>query len=112
MDYSSDATFYVRLSLSLAKPGMEEQVLKLHHNLVESLRGQPGHVRGYVIVDGDPDGRVGHLNVYESEAAADHVAQTQHILSVRAELLQFTDEDAHVERSWTVFDPQLAAATS
>ena len=111
MDYPDDTTFYVRLSLSLAKHGMEDEVLKLHRNLVESLRGQPGFVRGYVIVGGDPDGRIGHLNVYESEAAADQVAQTQHVLSVRSDLLQFIEEDSHVERSWTVFDPQLAAAT-
>jgi hypothetical protein len=110
MDYPSDATFYVRLSLSRAKPGMEEQVLQLHRNLVESLRGQSGHVRGYVITGGDPDGRVGHLNVYETEAAADHIAQTQHVLSVRSDLLQLIVEDSHVERSWTVFDPQLAAS--
>lgn len=110
MNYPGDTTFYVRLSLSLAKPGMEETVLRLHRNLVESLRGQPGFVRGYVIVDGDPDGRVGHLNVYESEAAADHAAQSQHVLSVRSELLQSIEEDSHVERTWTVFDPQLATA--
>jgi quinol monooxygenase YgiN len=108
MDYPADAPFFVRVSLMIPKPGMEGQVLELHRNLVAWLKGQPGFVRGYVITGGDPEGRIGHLNVYRSEHDADHVAQSQHVLSVRSELLPLIDEDSHAERSWTVYDPQLA----
>jgi len=109
MDYPADATFYVRLSLMVPKEGMADKVLELHRQLVDWLQGQPGFVRGYLIAGGDPEGRVGHLNVYRSEHDADQVAQTQHVLSLRSELLLLIEEDSHAERSWTVFDPQLAA---
>jgi hypothetical protein len=96
--------FYIRLSLMVPKEGMTEQVLSLHQKLVDSLPSQPGFVRGFVIT-GDRWGRVGHLNIYESEEAADHVATTQHILSIRSELLQLIDEETHIERSYTVYEP-------
>jgi quinol monooxygenase YgiN len=110
MDYPAEATFYVRLSLMLPKEGERERVLELHRELVEWLHGQPGFVRGYVIEAGDPAGRVGHLNVYESEEAADRVAQTQHVLAVRADLLLLIDEGSQAERSYVAYDPQLAQA--
>lgn len=108
MQYPADARFYVRLSLMVPKDGMQDKVLELHRDLVEWLRGQPGFVRGYLIVGGDPEGRIGHLSVYHSERDADQVAQTQHVLAVRSGLLQLIEEGSHAERSWTAYDPQLA----
>jgi quinol monooxygenase YgiN len=111
MDYKDDAaTFYLRLSLMQPLHGREDEVLALHRNLVASLANESGFVRGFVITAGDPEGRIGHLNVYGSEEDADRVANTQHVLSVRAELLQLIEEDSHVERSWIAVDPHLAAA--
>lgn len=108
----NDATFYVRLSLMRPKPGMRDEVLELHRQLGEWLSEQPGFVRGYIIIEGDPQGRVGHLNVYESEQAADDVAQTQHVLSLRSELMLLVEEDSHAEHFYTAIDPQLAKASS
>ena len=108
MDYPPDATFYVRLSLMVPKPGKLDEVLEIHRKLVEWLAGQPGFVRGYVIT-GDHWGRVGHLNVYRSERDADRVAQTDHVLAIRSELLRLIDDESHVERFYTAQDPQLAA---
>jgi len=42
------------MSLMAPKDGMEDRVLELDRSLVEWLQGQPGFVRGYLIVDGDP----------------------------------------------------------
>lgn len=112
MDYPADATFYVRLSLMAPKDGMEDRVLELDRSLVEWLHGQPGFVRGYLIVDGDPEGRVGHITIYDSAHNADHVAQTQHVLSVRSELMLLTHEDSQIELSWTGVDSQLAKQTT
>ena len=108
MDYPPEATFYVRLSLMSPKEGMLDEVLELHRKLVEWLPGQPGFVRGYLIVEGDPQGRVGHLNVYRAEQDADRAAQTEHVLSLRSEMMLLIEDDSHVERSYTAYDPQLA----
>jgi len=108
MDYPAAATFYVRLSLMTPKPGMEDQVLELHRQLIEWLPGHPGFVRGSLIVEGDPQGRVGHLNVYRTQHDADHVAQSDHVLSLRAELMLLVEEESHVEHSYTAIDPPLA----
>jgi quinol monooxygenase YgiN len=104
MDYPPETTFHVRLSLMVPRPGKVDEVLELHCKLVEWLPGQPGFVRGYII-SGDRWGRVGHLSVYTSEQDADHVAQTDHILAIRSELLRLIEEDSHVERSYTAHDP-------
>ena len=108
MDYPADATFFVRLSLMAPRPGMQERILELDRKLVEWLRDQPGFVRGLLIIDGDPEGRVGHITIYDSAYNADQVAQTQHVLSVRSELMLLTQEDSQIELSWTGVDPMLA----
>jgi len=108
MTKPTDGSFYIRLSLMIPASGREAEVVELHRNLVASLAGQPGFIRGFVIT-GDRWGRVGHMNIYESEAAADHVANTQHVLSVRSQVLLLIDEESHVERSYDVYDPQLAS---
>ncbi|MBI4571361.1 MAG: antibiotic biosynthesis monooxygenase [Chloroflexi bacterium] len=108
MDYPANATLYVRLSLMLPRDGELERVVELHRRLVEWLPSLPGFVRGYLIVSGDPQGRVGHLNVWRSEDDADHAAQTDHVLATRAELKLLVDEDSHAEHSYVAYDPQLA----
>ena len=108
MEYPPDATFYVRLSLMSPKAGMRDRVLELHEQLIEWLPGQPGFVRGYLILSGDPQGRVGHLDVWRSEQDADHAAQTDHVLALRSELLLLIEDDSHAEHSYVSFDPQFA----
>ena len=112
MDYSEDATFYVRLSLMNPKPGEDKLVAGLMDNLLEFFNEQPGYVRGYALLDGDPHGRVGRITLWDSEEQADHAANTQHVLAVRAEIMQRIEEDSHIERSYTAFDPLLAKAAS
>ena len=108
MEYPANATFYVRLSLMVPKEGMRDRVLDLHRKLVDWLQGQPGFIRGFLMVEGDPEERVGHLNIYDSEQQANQVAQSQHVLSVRSELKLLIEEDTQLEISWTAYDPQLA----
>jgi quinol monooxygenase YgiN len=104
---AEDGRFYVRLSLMIPREGMQEQALAIHRTLVAGLASQPGFVRGYVIT-GDRWGRVGHLNIYTSEHEADQAAQTQHILALRSEMLMLIVEESHIERSYEVYDPQVA----
>jgi hypothetical protein len=112
MDYPAEATFYVRLSLMDPKPGQEELVSGVMDHLLEFFATQPGHVRGYKLLSGDPQGRYGRLTVWKSEQDADNTANTQHVLAVRSELLLLIEEGSHVERSYTAFDPQLAKASA
>ena len=114
MDYPADATFYVRLSLMHPRPGRDERVSQITDDLLEFLATQPGYVRGYKLSGElhDPQGRVGRLTVWSSEADANRAATSQHDLAARSELLQLIEEGSHVERSYTAFDPQLASASA
>ncbi len=114
MDYPAEATFYVRLSLMHPKPGQEERVSQIMDDLLSFLANQPGYVRGFKLSGEphDPQGRVGRLIVWSSEADANRAATTQHDLSVRSELMRLIEEDSHVERSYTAIDPQLAKTSS
>ena len=98
-------TYYVRLSLMDPKPGERERVVKMHEDLVTWLPGQPGFVRGYVIVSGDPLDRVGHMNVWRSMHDADQAAQTDHVLAIRSALLPLIDKDSHAEHSYETYAP-------
>lgn len=112
MDYPAEATFYVRLSLMNPKTGRDELVSGLMDNLLQFFANQPGYVRGYSLLSGDPQGRVGRVTMWKSEEDADRAANSQHVLSLRSELLQLIEEGSHVERSYNAFDPQLATGAS
>ncbi len=112
MDYPAEATFYVRLSLMNPKRDKEKLVAGLMDNLLEFFAEQPGYVRGYALVDGDPQGRVGRITMWKSEGEADHAANTQHVLTVRSEIMRLIEDDSHVERSYTALDPNLAKASN
>ena len=107
MDYPPQATFSIRLSLMKPKAGNEDRVLEIQEQLLKSLPGEPGFVRAYLIVEGDPQARIGHLSVYQTEQDAGRIAQNQRVLSLRAELMQLIEEDSHAEHSYTAIDPQL-----
>lgn len=110
MDYPAEATFYVRLSLMNPKRDKEQLVAGLMDNLLEFFSEQPGYVRGYALIGGDPQGRVGRITMWKSESEADHAANTQHVLTVRSEIMLLIEDDSHVERSYTALDPELAKA--
>jgi hypothetical protein len=97
-------TYYVRLSLMNPKTGNDEVVSRIMDDMLKFYRSQQGFVRGYKLLSGDPQGRVGRLSVWNSEHDCDMAAQSQHILSIRSELNQMIDEGSHIERSYTAFD--------
>ncbi len=112
MDYPAEATFYIRLSLMNPKPGEEKLVAGLMDNLLEFFAEQPGYVHGYALLGGDRQGRVGRITLWASEDKAELAANTQHVLTVRAEIMQRIEEDSHIERSYTALDPLLVKAAS
>lgn len=105
MDYPTEATACIRLSLMHPKKGELEHVLRLQREIVRWLQGKPGYLGGYVIVGGDPQGRVGHVSIYASEHDADQAAQSDHVLAIRSELLLIIEEGSHVEHSYLGVDP-------
>ncbi len=112
MEHPAEATFYIRISLMHAKPGSEELVAGLMDNLLTFFADKPGYVRGYALLEGDPRGRVGRFTLWRSEEEADQAANTQHVLTVRSEIMQLVEEDSHVERSFTAIDPELVKAST
>ena len=100
MANGAEQLLYVRLSLVQAKHGNEAGVAKIEDDLMAFFASQPGYVRGYQIVGGDSEGRVGRLTLWESDSAADQAAQTAHVLAQRSELILLIEGDVHVEDSW------------
>jgi hypothetical protein len=98
-------TVTVRLSLMKPKPGEEQRVLDLHEKLLEWLPSQHGFVRGYVIRGGDPQGRLGHIDVWRTGEDAKNAAQSQHVLSLRSELNLIVERESHAEHAYEAFDP-------
>ncbi len=110
MDYPADATFYVRLSLVQPKEGADDQISAMQDDLLQFFATQPGYVRGYKLIRQFPDPRIGRISVWQSESDADNAAGSQHVLSVRSELIQLIEAEPQIERAYTAYDPQLAAA--
>jgi hypothetical protein len=111
MDYAAEAKFYVRLTLVNPKAGQDERFSELTDDLLQFFSEQPGYVRGYKMLAREPDapqGRIARLTVWSSEEDADRAATSQHVLSVRSELLQLIEEDSRLALSYTAYDPQLA----
>lgn len=110
MDYPADATFYVRLSLVQPKEGADDKISAMQDDLLQFFATQPGYVRGYKLIREFPDPRIGRISVWQSEGDAENAAGAQHVLSVRSELIHLIEAEPQIERSYTAFDPQLAAA--
>ena len=108
MDYSAEATFYIRLSLMNPKPGQEKRVSQIQDELLTYLIGKPGYVRGYKLTSGDPQGRIGRLGVWRSEADAEAQASSDRVLALRSEMLRLVEDDSHAEHSYAALDPELA----
>jgi quinol monooxygenase YgiN len=93
---------YVRISYMTPKTGQGGAVEELLAKLSEFYVAEAGYVTGYHLRphEGDPNGRMGRMGVWESEEHAVHAAQTEHALALRSELLRLVDEDSHEELSF------------
>jgi hypothetical protein len=75
---------YVRLSVSSPKEGNREKVLAIEEELLAYFKTRPGFIEGYQL---NSAYQLGRVTVWESQARADHVANDQHTLSLRSQLL-------------------------
>jgi hypothetical protein len=95
-----EALVYIRLSLMKAKPGRESDVAAITDRLVAFYRQQPGFITGYALRAADGTGDSGRVTIWESEEAADQVAQSNHNMSLRADLIPLVEDGTDVERSF------------
>ena len=93
---------YVRISYMIPKAGQEAHVEELLGKLSAFYVTEAGYITGYHLRphQGDPNGRIGRLGVWESEEHAVHAAQSEHALALRSELLRSVDEESHQELSF------------
>lgn len=80
---------YVRISISTPKQGGRTRALEIEDALLEYHKAQPGFQAAYKLVSPT---RVGRLSIWDSEASADHAANSEHVLALRAELLTLLAE--------------------
>jgi len=75
---------YVRISLVAPKAGRREEVITIEDELVKHFRSLPGFIEAYRLNSAH---QVGRVTVWDSEASADAVANNQHTLALRSQLL-------------------------
>jgi hypothetical protein len=96
---------YVRLSLMTPRHGQDRTVAEMMDALVDYYARQPGFIAGYKVLsaeDGGGDaGRVlGRITVWRSMEEADAVAQSNHVMSLRSDLMPSIEEGSHEERGF------------
>jgi quinol monooxygenase YgiN len=91
---------YIRLSLMKPKAGRERDVAAMMDQLVSFYREQQGFVHGYKLTAEDETGDIGRVTVWTSKEAADHVAQSNHVLSLRSDLMPLLEDGSDIERSF------------
>ena len=95
---------YMRISLSIPRPGDEQEVARLTDQLLSEYAKQPGFVSGYKVRAVDGTGQIGRVTVWESSEHADATAQLDRVLALRSELQPLIQEDSHIEPSFEALD--------
>ncbi len=90
---------YVRLSIASARPGQTKNLENIMRKLNDFSLSQPGCQSSVIMKPHDDSNEVARLSIYESEAAAEHVANSDHVLALRSEL-HLAAEPNHVERAF------------
>ncbi len=91
---------YIRVSLMSPKEGCDREVAQIMDDLMAIYEQQPGFVHGHKLRSADGSRLIGRVTVWESEQAADAVAQATHVMARRSELQPLIEEDSHIERSF------------
>ena len=89
---------WVRVSLMKPKAGRQAEVDQLLTELADYFAEQDGFVEGYILHA--KDGLVGRVTIWETEASADHSAQSNHVLAVRSRLNPDVEDGSHEEHAF------------
>lgn len=93
---------YVRLSIATARTGQAARLEEIMRKLNEFSLSQPGCTASYIMKPSDDSHEIARLSIYENEAAAEHVANSAHVMALRSEVNIFA-EPGHVERAFNTY---------
>jgi hypothetical protein len=93
----------VRFSLYRPLPGRRAEMERLLDSLEDWLSKQEGYLLGFRFAATDASGDIGRIGIWRSLADADHAADQEHTLAIRAELLRLIDDNGtHIERIFEI----------
>lgn len=90
---------YVRLSIARPRHGEEKNLEEIMTKLNDFSLKQPGCQSSVIMKPHDNSGEIARLSIYDSEASAEHIANSDHVLALRSQL-HIAAEPGHVERAF------------
>ena len=103
---------YLRLSLMRPRAGEAAHVGEILDELARYYAGLPGFIEGFTLVESAKGEEVGRVGMWRSEADAEHAANQQHVMVLRAELMRVVEPGSHLEKSFTAEGRQAAESTA
>ena len=91
---------YIRLSIVHPHRTERDRVERIMRELVEAAAATVGCSASFLLKPHDESGDIARIAIYDDEAAADRVANSQHVLSLRSELHLHIDAN-HTERGFS-----------
>jgi quinol monooxygenase YgiN len=90
---------YIRLTIAKPSRGQEARLEELMRKLSELSEGQPGFIEGWLLRPKDNSGEIARVAVYEDEASAEAMANSQSWMALRSEIHLCT-EPGHQDRAF------------
>lgn len=91
---------YIRISAMRPHDHERRRVEQIIDDILRFDTTLPGFISGQRLVPRDDTGEVWRVVYWESEDAADHAAQQQHVLALRSELIHLLGDERHEERGF------------
>jgi quinol monooxygenase YgiN len=92
---------YVRISIARPRPGQKPRLEELQAQIAAFNAKQPGCQQAWVLHPHDNSGDIARVSIWDSEAAAEHAAQTDEMMSLRSEVNLAAQEGSHTERAFS-----------
>ena len=103
---------YLRISLMVPRPGQAGEATRLLQEVTNFCAGQSGYIGAYVLERHEAAEMIGRVTFWEDAASADAVAQSSHMLALRATLNRLVVEGSHQEYGFIATRAPLSQAES
>jgi|GEM_PF-3887851 len=90
---------YIRLSIARPRKGDEARLEQVMRQIAEAVAQHEGCLESYVLKPHDDSGEIARIAIYKDEHSAEQAANTDHIMSLRAQQ-HLLSEPGHVERAF------------
>ena len=90
---------YIRLTIAKPTRGQEARLEELMRKLDALSEGRPGFIQSYLLRPHDDSGDIARIGIYENEAAAEGLANTQSWMALRSEI-HLCSEAGHTDRAF------------